>query len=52
MDLLPQIVRRQQEELIVEQVSLPPQWLEQQRQAFLGDQSLVQVLESRGWSDQ
>ena len=52
MDLLPQLVRRQQEELIVDQVPLPPQWLEQQRQEFLGDQSLVQVLETRGWSDQ
>ena len=50
MELLPKLVRRQQEELILEQVSLPPEWLEEQRQAFLGDQSLDQVLESRGWS--
>ena len=51
MELLPKLVRRQQEELILEQVSLPPEWLEEQRQAFLGDQSLDQVLESRGWSE-
>ena len=51
MDLLPQLVRRQQEELILEQVPLPPELLENQRQAFLADQSLVQVLEARGWSE-
>jgi len=51
MELLPQLVRRQQEELILEQVPLPPEWLEEQRQSFLGDQSLIQVLESRGWSE-
>lgn len=51
MDLLPQLLRRQQEELILEQVSLPPEWLHEQRQVFLGDQSLVKVLETRGWSE-
>ena len=35
MELLPQLVRRQQEELIIDQVALPPEWLEEQRQAFL-----------------
>ena len=45
------LVRRQQEELILEQVPLPPEWLEEQRQAFLADQSLDQVLETRGWSE-
>ena len=29
----------------------PPEWLEEQRQAFLADQSLVQVFETRGWSE-
>ena len=51
MELLPQLVRRQQEELILEQVLLPPEWLEEQRQAFLADQSLVDVLKTRGWSE-
>ena len=51
MELLPQLVRRQQEELILEEVSLPSDWLEEQRQAFLGDHSLAQVLETRGWSE-
>ena len=49
MELLPQLIRRQQEELILESVSLPPQWLEEQRQAF-GDQNPDQVLRTRGWS--
>lgn len=51
MELIPQLVRRQQEELILEQVSLPPELIEEHRQAFLADQSLDQVLETRGWSE-
>ena len=51
MELLPKLVRRQQEELILEQVPLPSEWLDEKRQAFLGDQSLLQVLEARGWSE-
>ena len=46
IDLLPQLVRRQQEELIVEQVPLPADWLQEQRHDFLGDQDLVEFLES------
>ena len=52
MDLLPQLVRRVQEESILEQVPIPSDWLDEQRQAFLGDKTLTQVLESRGWSEQ
>ena len=51
MELLPQLVRRQQEELIVQQVSLTSDWLEEQRQVFLDDQSLADVLETRGWTE-
>lgn len=51
MELLPKLVRRQQEELILEHVPLPHEWIEEQRQAFLGEQSLAQVLETRGWSE-
>ena len=51
MELVPQLVRRQQEELIVQNVALPPEWLEEQRQAFLGDQSLGHVLQSRNWTE-
>ena len=51
MELLPKLVRRQQEDLILEQVPLSPEWVEDQRKAFLEDQSLAQVLESRGWSE-
>ena len=48
MELLPKLVRRQQEELILEKVPLSSEWLEEQRQAFLADQSLSQLLENRG----
>ena len=51
MELLPQLVRRQQEELIIDQVPLPSEWLQEQRQTFLADQSLAQALETRGWSE-
>ena len=34
MDLLPQLVRRQQEELIVAKVALPPEWLQEQRKSL------------------
>ena len=51
LELLPQLVLRQQEELIVKEVPLPSEWLEGQRKTFLADQSLVAVLEKRGWSE-
>ena len=51
MELLPQLVRRQQEELILEQVPLPSEWLVEQRQAFLADRTLAQVLQTRGWNE-
>ena len=51
MELLPRLVRRQQEELIVQCVSFAPEWLEEKRQDFLGDKSLVELLDSRGWSN-
>ena len=38
-------------ELILDKVPLPPDLLKEQRQAFLADQSLPEVLESRGWSE-
>ena len=31
MELFPQLVRRQQEELIVQQVPLPAEWIEERR---------------------
>ena len=51
MELLPKLACRQQEELILEKVPLSSEWLEEQRQAFLADQSLSQLLENRGWSE-
>ena len=51
MELLPQLVRRHQEELIVEHVPLPAEWLEEQRQTFAAGQSIGQLLEARGWDE-
>ena len=51
MDLLPRLVRRQQEELILERVPIESEWLQQQRQAFIGDQTIQIVLDSHGWSE-
>ena len=51
MELFPQLVRQQQEELIIAQVPLSSEWLEEKTQSFLADQSLDEVLEARGWSE-
>jgi len=50
MQLMPQLVKRQQEEAIAACVPLPQEWLEQQRTAFIADQSLEEALAKRGWS--
>ena len=50
MQLMPQLVKRQQEEEIAACVPLPQEWLEQQRLAFVADQSLEEALDKRGWS--
>ena len=51
MELLPQLVLRQQEELIVEQVPLPLNGLKNQRKTFWLIKAFVAVLEARGWSE-
>ena len=51
MQLLPKLVRRQQEELIVEEVPLPPEWLDEQRQAFAANQPLDEALDTLGWNE-
>lgn len=51
MELFPQLVRRQQKELILEQVPIAAEWLDEQRQAFLADQTLHQALQARCWSE-
>ena len=48
MELLPQLVRRQQEELILEQVPLPRDWLDQQRREFLGIRALTRFWKPEG----
>jgi hypothetical protein len=50
MELIPQLLKRQQEEQIAAAVSLPNDWLEDKLKTFLGDQSIESVLESKGWS--
>jgi len=50
MELLPQLLRRQQEERIAACVPLPEAWLQEQRQAFLGEMTLEALLDQRGWS--
>lgn len=52
MELLPQLLRRQQEQLIVSLVHLEDAWVDEQRSMLLGDQSLHSFLSSRGWTEQ
>jgi len=49
MELLPQLLRRREEEAIVALVPLPQQWLAEQRSQLLGEQPLEEFLQSRGW---
>ena len=49
MNLLPKLIRRQQEELIIDEVPVPKDWLDEQRQVFLGDKSIDQLLQERCW---
>ena len=51
MELLPKLIRRQQEELIVSNIPFPSDWIDEQRRIFLGDQCLNDVLHERGWSE-
>lgn len=49
LELWPQLLRRQEEEAIVAAVALPPDWLEEQRQACLGETTLDEWLAVKGW---
>ena len=51
MELLPQLLRRQQEEAIAATVPLPDAWLQEQRQALQAEQTLEQLLAQRDWSE-
>jgi hypothetical protein len=51
MDLWPQLLRRQQEELITHLVPLDPQWLQERRHDHLAGESLEAVLERHRWSE-
>lgn len=50
MDLWPQLLRRQEEEQIIELVGLTSSWLLEQRQALVSDEDLPNWLASKGWS--
>ena len=49
LELLPQLLRRQEEEAIIAAVGLSPDWLEEQRQGCLGETTLVDWLAAKGW---
>lgn len=51
LELWPQLLRRQQEELITAAVPLPEAWLEEQRQTFLAERPLQDLLAEKGWSE-
>ena len=51
MELEPQLLRRQQEELITTLVPLEPEWLKSSREAFLAGESLDCALTRRRWSE-
>jgi hypothetical protein len=51
MELGPQLLRRQQEELITALVPLESEWLESSREAFLAGESLDSALARRRWSE-
>jgi len=52
MELLPQLLRRQQEEQITSLVRIEPDWLSQQRDVFCGKNSLDDTLKQHRWSQQ
>ena len=51
MELWPQLLRRAEEEAIVAAVPLPSTWLEQQRQALLGESDAHDWLSAKGWQE-
>ena len=51
LELIPQLIRRQQEELILQQVPIPSAWILEKRQKFLGESSLEDLLAQRGWNE-
>jgi len=50
MELLPSLLRRQQEEYIVSIVHLNQEWLDQKRATILGDLTLESFLDQRRWT--
>jgi len=52
LELKPQLLRRQQEELIAALVPIDDDWLARQRQQVLADRHLQDWLADRGWSDE
>jgi parvulin-like peptidyl-prolyl isomerase len=51
MELMPQLLRRQQEDQIVDLVPFEEDWIAEQRSQVLVESSLEQFLEGRGWTE-
>ena len=52
LELLPTLVKRQEEEAITALVPLPKEWVEDRIDELLADQTKDQFLAARGWSDE
>ena len=52
MELWSQLLRRHQEEVIIEAVNLSKEWLEEVRLRFIGDRLLADVLQEKSWSEE
>ena len=50
-NLWPRLIRRQEEEFIAELVPIESEWIESQRESFLGDRTLEDVLREKHWDD-
>ena len=51
MELWPKLLRRQQEEYINSIVTIPEEWVDEEKSKLLKDTNLADFLNSRGWSE-
>ena len=51
MELFPQLIRRQQEEFIIDLVSLTSDWVDSKKTEFLEGEDLHSLLASRNWTE-
>lgn len=52
LELMPALLRRQQEELIIQLVPLSDEWVSEQRQQLLTQQELDTFLQAKGWTSE